>query len=339
MATLEVRKHYYVIIFYSRNRKPTKRSLVFKKSQYTKRQVLEIKTELETRFKTGDFDPWHQTVNIEPSNDVLSLNDAILKYIEQKSSEDWGDRTVQPNKNILLQFSRLFPGIYVDQIKAEHINQFLNRKGIAYDTRVGNKRVLTAFVNRMTKDELIDKSAISTSDIKIFAKQKQKAGIRYVTEEEQRILSEYIYKKVRSDIKIGNQSLRLNSMWLIEFMKWQRYSGMRLSETLAIKVSDIDLETGRLTIRKTKAKKTQYLSIGEVPPLIKIAKRRVRATHDKSDLLFGKKSASHVIRLFRTYRNAALPDKKDITIHTFRHSCAIDLLRGGVDIYRVMRWL
>lgn len=35
----------------------------------------------------------------------------------------------------------------------------------------------------------------------------------------------------------------------------------------------------------------------------------------------------------------ALTSREKITLHSLRHTCCIELLKGGVSIYKVQRWM
>lgn len=338
MATLESREHYYIIIFYSRHRTPRKKSLLFKKSSHTKKRVLEIKAELEYRYKSGDYDPWAQELHVE-NHLQLKLKDVIEEYVEFKSTNDWGDNTSVYSSGLIRTLGQGLPGLHIDQLKTEHLNAFINRPGLAHATKISYKRVLTTFANYLIEKEYSDSDSIKVKQIKVHASAKPSAGIKYISLEDQRQIEKHIYCKVRQHITKGVQTHEVNALWLIDFIRWQRYTGMRISETLRLKVGDIDTDNWQITIRETKAGKVQYLHIGSIHLLKKIALRKIRHANGKQDaLLFNKRNANYVAKLFRTYRNEALPSST-VTIHTFRHTCAIDLLKAGVDIYRVMRWL
>lgn len=337
MASLEILKKYYVLVFSSADRTTSRKKIYFKRAYFTKKRMLEIKAELELRYKTGDFNPWLQdvTANI-PDRRVPLIKTVIEDYIFEKAKSDWNDTTAINNQGRLRKFCRQLQGLPIDRLTIEHINDYINRPGLAYDTKHSEKRMLTTLVRYLGKKGYVE---LPAEQIKVYALHKPDSAIKYISLADQRKLERYIYKKVRKEIRKGYQTHEVNSMWLIDFIRWQRYSGMRISETLRLRVRDIDTGNLRVTIRQTKAGKVQYLHIAEVAQLRKIAMRKIRQAKGKPDaLLFGKKNANYVSKQFRSYRDEALPGSK-ASVHTFRHTCAIDLLKAGVDIYRVMRWL
>lgn len=145
------------------------------------------------------------------------------------------------------------------------------------------------------------------------------------------------------DIKKGYQKENCNALWLIDFTHWQRLSGMRLSETLNLRVGDINTNSWEITIGNahfaTKSKKKQVLPIEKVEPLKEIAHRKLAECNSNEDRLFGHTCRRHANRLFNRYLKKALPKKTYLNIHSLRHTCCIELLRAGVPIYTVQRWL
>lgn len=341
MASLEVHKKYYVVVFSNRGRSPRRKKLYFKKKEYTKTQVKQLMHDLETRYKTGDYDPWVQAVEIEAAPFGMNADAALDEFVSEKSVSDWRDTTAHTNRVKLYGFRRIVEGLVAEELTAAHVNRFINRGGIKYETRKSDLRLLVTFCRWANKKGY---TTIAIPDIKIQARSNQQARIKYVSYKEQRILEQHIYKTVRADIARGVQTHGQNSMWLIDFLRWQRMSGMRISETLSLKVSSIDWDSWDVRIGgegfQTKSGEDQVINIAAVHPLKKIALRWKRKQHHRPDAsLFGHISDQNARLRFRRYRNEALPHRKDIKIHTFRHSCAIDLCRAGVDIYRVKRWL
>ena len=145
------------------------------------------------------------------------------------------------------------------------------------------------------------------------------------------------------DLKKGFQSEKLNALWLVDFIHWQRLSGMRLSETLNLRAGDINTETWEITIGNahfvTKSKKKQVLPIESVEPLKEIARSKLAECGSDDDRLFGHSCRRHTNRLFNKYLKQAIPKKTYLNIHSLRHTCCIELLRAGVPIYTVQRWL
>jgi hypothetical protein len=84
---------------------------------------------------------------------------------------------------------------------------------------------------------------------------------------------------VAIDLKKSYQKENNNALWLIDFIHWQRLSGMRLSETLYLRAGDINTQSWEIMIGNdrfvTKNKKKQILPIESLEPLKEIAKNEL----------------------------------------------------------------
>lgn len=110
-------------------------------------------------------------------------------------------------------------------------------------------------------------------------------------------------------------------------------AGLRLSEILNLKISDIDSERMQIRIDQAKGKKDRYSVLA--PSVLQLLRDYVKEYKPK-EFLFegqngGKYSASSIQNLMRRHRKLA-KIKKKATPHTLRHSFATHLLDNGTDI-------
>lgn len=110
-------------------------------------------------------------------------------------------------------------------------------------------------------------------------------------------------------------------------------AGLRLSEILNLKISDIDSERMQIRIHQAKGKKDRYSVLAS--SVLKLLREYVKDYQPK-EFLFegqngGKYSASSIQNLMRKHRKLAKIRKK-ATPHTLRHSFATHLLDNGTDI-------
>lgn len=340
MAAIEVQRKYYVVVFSNRARTPRRKKLYFKKGTYTKTQVKDIKHELETKYKIGDYDPWAQEVEVESTTDGITLSEALERYITYKAEMDWRESTAHMLKSSLRHFERTLSGLYVEELTAAHITEYVNQSGIGYYTRENRKMSILAFARWLKKQGL---SNIDVSNVRIQARKTKKKRIKYLAMQDQEILEHYIYKTIRKQTNFPQRLATWEGIWLIRFLRWQRMSGMRISETMNLRVGSIDWHTWDVTIGheafQTKSGPDQTINIGHIPALQRIALSWKRKTCGRPEDRLHWIPEHRVRRLFNSFRDAALPSHKDLKIHALRHSCAIDLCRAGVDIYRVKRWL
>ncbi len=123
-------------------------------------------------------------------------------------------------------------------------------------------------------------------------------------------------------------------------------SAIRADELCSIEVSDIDLAERMLHIRKGKGGVERMVPIGELARLwveAYLVRARSSLAEPGSELLFvslsGRKlQPQALLDVVKHYARIAGIEKK-VTTHTFRHSCATHMLKGGADIRFVQKML
>lgn len=116
--------------------------------------------------------------------------------------------------------------------------------------------------------------------------------------------------------------------------------GLRIGETLNIKVKDLDLERGFTHIKSGKGRKDRYVPIpGRMCTLlysyIEAYKPRGYLFEGASGAEYSPVSARQILK--RALRNAGI--EKRVTLHTLRHSHATHLLENGTDIRYIQELL
>ena len=111
-------------------------------------------------------------------------------------------------------------------------------------------------------------------------------------------------------------------------------AGLRISEAVAVKVTDIDSQRKLIRIEQGKGKKDRYVMLS--PRLLAVLRAYWRAARPGKDYLFPSwREGRHLTSsaFAQACRDAAklsgIP--KRITAHTLRHSFATHLLEGGTD--------
>ena len=343
MASLIKQKSWYYLQFYNSNRRPIRKRIALRTR--TKQTAKKLKRKLEDEFAIGAFDPWlDDTVSIdgEELSKDSTIKEALEQYIKMKSKKDWRPNTAQNAKYVLEDFVRRIGNDHsVGGMTEMHFNDFLNRTDIKYETKRSHKKKLKTFLIWLDDNNLAKlnsrKLHVNNDGVE------QEESINYFTKEDIETLTTYISDKVTKDLKKGFQSEKKNALWLVDFIHWQRLSGMRLSETLNLRAGDVNTDTWEIMIGNahfvTKSKKKQILPIESVEPLKEIVRSKLTECSSEGDRLFGHSCRRHTNRLFNRYLKKALPKKTYLNIHSLRHTCCIELLRAGVPIYTVQRWL
>jgi site-specific recombinase XerD len=110
-------------------------------------------------------------------------------------------------------------------------------------------------------------------------------------------------------------------------------AGLRVSEAVAVKVSDIDSKRMLLRVEQGKGKKDRYAMLS--PRLLEVLRVYWRAARPEKYLFPSSRAGNHLnaSSLQTACREAALRSglRKRITVHTLRHSFATHLLENGTD--------
>jgi site-specific recombinase XerD len=111
-------------------------------------------------------------------------------------------------------------------------------------------------------------------------------------------------------------------------------AGLRISEAVALRVSDIDSQRGLLRVEQGKGHKDRYAMLS--PRLLEVLRRSYRAARPQGYLFPSWRREHHLCTtsLQLACREAAVRAHiaKRITVHTLRHSFAAHLLENGTDI-------
>lgn len=117
-------------------------------------------------------------------------------------------------------------------------------------------------------------------------------------------------------------------------------SGLRIGELLELKIRDIDSERMTIYIKQAKGKKDRYTILS---PVVLDLLRKYFKKYQPKEYLFegqkgGKYTATSSAKLFKNILKKA-GIKKQVTLHTLRHSFATHLVEDGVSIAYIQKLL
>ena len=335
MATLLKQDGRYYAQFYDRTKHPQRKRVALGTSK--KAHALKALASKEAAYYNNTWNPWANTPTRENS-----LGEVICTYIRVKSTNDWRANTRYNNRLILSKLTQCTgASLPVSSLTEEHLNRFINEDGLAYATRKSYKSIVVALARWLHKHRDVD---LNTTLVKIQNRDTEQAPTpHYLTPQEIERLKQTIASKVASDITKGVQSPKRNALWLIDLIDWLRYSGMRISEALNLRVCDINTETWDVSIGHegftTKVKAIQVLPIAHVEPLKDIAQRLIAQREHPTDRLFGRTCRRRTLRTYKQYLRLAVPEKAHTGLHSLRHTCCLELLNNEIDIYTVQKWM
>jgi integrase len=115
------------------------------------------------------------------------------------------------------------------------------------------------------------------------------------------------------------------------------HTGLRKTEQLSLKWTDIDFKLGQITVRESKPGKSRVIPMNETVenPLNRLT-RRIRNPY----IFVGRKAGGRLTDLPNNWEELLLKAKiDDFRWHDLRHTFASRLVMAGVDVYTVCRLL
>ncbi len=117
-------------------------------------------------------------------------------------------------------------------------------------------------------------------------------------------------------------------------------AGLRISEAIALKLSDIDSHRMQIRVAQAKGKKDRYTLLS--PKTLDILRRYVKEYKPKHWLFEGQDGSTYSDRSIQNILKVAVKKtgiEKHVTVHTLRHSFATHLLENGTDLRYIQHLL
>ncbi len=205
--------------------------------------------------------------------------------------------------------------------------------GFAVTTQVQARAMLKDLFHALTRRELVMRNPMELLDVHL----REQSGIKAILSVEE--MTKFLDA---IDLHTG-YGFRDRTMFELMYV-----TGMRCGEMTALEVPDIDFNANEVLIRQGKGRKDRIVPLGSMAKefLFKwIGKMRdwfVKG--EDAGFVFlnkrGGKLAESTVRYRLTYwLTRAGIDRKEISPHSIRHSCATHLLENGADIRYVQELL
>lgn len=261
----------------------------------------------------------------------MLLREAIVKYKQYLITMERSRETINAYMSDLCSFEYFLEKkcncpLYIDEIQAIDIEDYLywlkEEKKLQAASRSRNLYTLRSFWRYVHNKELCLKNITLTLEpIKL-----QKKERTYLSHDETVQLITAINHPL---IKVVAQTLY--------------YTGMRISECLNLKLSDVDLKNQIIHVVNGKGKKDRNIPISKNLLLIfenylENLRPRVDSHNFFATRKTGRLSAAYVNQVLRN-TTIDLDWKKHITAHILRHSFASNLIKNGANLVHVQKLL
>ncbi|MBT8398932.1 MAG: site-specific integrase, partial [Rhodothermia bacterium] len=330
----------YFAVFYDGSRDPKETSIALKTKR--KNQAMAKFVKLAKEVEAGGFDPWDPE-DLKPSR--LTLAEAMEAFLTEK--KDRRPKTLYAYRlalSGLLKKEHTPPALMVAHLRQEHVRSYIEapkRNGSAKDTTevtVATKRHryrhLSVFVRWAMEKGYLRRNPIEGIAMPRLGKRVPE----FLTPTElERILTAI---DAYVDLKQPGGHIRDGEvLWLKDFILVAVGTGMRLSEVCSLRWSDVDFESGFVTVRNREDFRTKSGHERRIPLVgdaFAVLKRRHTERTDDLDgpaLTYGDGRPvrpEYASKRFKKFaRLAKVPER--IKFHSLRHTCASWLTMKGVS--------
>lgn len=261
----------------------------------------------------------------------MLVNQAIIDFVKYMKLIDRSKATIRGYELELVDFNNFIMGkhngpVYMEDLKLQDLEDYLyfqKERGIASSSRSRSLYILRSFYNYCCKKDICRKNLASLLEpVKVYQKEKD-----FITEEEFEELVKAIKHPV---IRTAIQTIF--------------YTGGRISETINLKLEDVDLKNNIVHIIEGKGKKDRDVPINhKLHSILTNYLDNIRETEVELGMFFATKKTG---KLSATYINESIYEavdklgwEKQISAHILRHSFGTNLLNKGASVVSIQKLL
>jgi len=281
-----------------------------------------------------DYQKYYQAMNPKPLPTPSNFEKAHLtlapidehrqKLVNQfgiyLGQQRYSESTIKTYKDALSVFFRYFADKLIDEIDNQDLILFNQNYIIKYGY---SEAYQNQFVNAVKL--FYNKIQYKKLDVEAIERPRREKRLPHVLSKE--------------EVKLIIESL--NNIKHRAMLSMIYACGLRRSELLHIKLTDIDSKRGVVVIRQSKGKKDRIVPIGE--KLLELLRTYYKTSHPKTYLFEGQvPGETYSERSLQLVLKAAVDKvkiKKPVTLHWLRHSYATHLLESGTDLRYIQELL
>lgn len=331
---------YYVLVFTNAKKKPKQKFLYFKRSQFSKKRILELKIELEIKYKSKEYDPWQQEIEIVQNQYNIRFSDSVNEFLADKQ-KTLASNTLRRYSDVLKLFmTRNHTLRNVDELNKKVLDIFCNDETISYSTKNSRRTVLHSYISWVHEKKHIPELL----RIKIISTKAERRGNQktWVTSEELELIIKALQVLDERATKPKHAPKEIKGRgWLADLFRVAFYTGMRRGDLMHMKVSWIKQDFIYIGDDHYRPKSQKSIEAVPIMPEIRPILDRLCIGKSRSERLFGHSREDWPSKTFKECVKIALPDKADkLRFHNLRDSAAMYwMYERGLPLHLVQELL
>lgn len=281
----------------------------------SEREVKREVSAFQRRIQLEGWDPWASA----PGTAQLTTEEAILEWCEHMASTGTPYRHITNYRAQVAMAARhgKFVGTPLHLVTPQMWQSGTSAGSVSDTTQA----------NRVTSVRRLVRWAAKAGHIGEDLAESVCTGL--VSKRRERRVSQHVSRQKFDEL------LRVLDPDMADFVTVLYYTGMRAGEAVAMRSAWIDMAQGWITVGdrvfKTKSRKVRSVPIPS--DLVATLQRRM-----DGDNLFPELTYDIARRRFRKAADAVMPDSGNISLHSLRHTYAINLIMSGFELYEIIQY-